>query len=154
MYSVFFDYKTGFGRGLSNLLPLIFFQFWLFFKILFFSKKNKIIVHACDFDTAFACYLALKIRSFFGLKDKLIYDIFDFYVEAFPVPKIAKPFILFFESLIFNFSSLIILADASRVFQINHHRFFITMQLKVDSFYPGHRSKPSIIYSHFSHLLR
>ena len=121
VYSVFFDYKTGFGRGLSNLLPLIFFQFWLFFKILFFSKKNKIIVHACDFDTAFACYLALKIRSFFGLKDKLIYDIFDFYVEAFPVHKIAKPFILFFESLIFNFSSLIILADASRVFQINHH---------------------------------
>lgn len=80
--------KSEFGGGFKkNIFPLIKFQKQLY-KLLKTNKDKIDVVHACDFDTAFTCLIFCK-----KYKKKLVYDIFDFYVDAFNVPKIIKPLI-------------------------------------------------------------
>ncbi len=43
------------------------------------------MIHACDFDTA---YIAEKFARKYN--KKLIYDIFDYYVDSFSVPRLLR----------------------------------------------------------------
>lgn len=80
--------ESKFGAGFKqNLIPLIKFQCNLL-KWLIKNKQNYEIIHACDFDTVIPAYICSKI-----LGKKYIYDIFDYYVDAYSVPNKLKKII-------------------------------------------------------------
>lgn len=83
-----FGIPAKYGGGVKkNLLPLIQFQISLYRWL----KKNRNdygIIHACDFDTAF---ISSKIAKRYN--KKFIYDIFDYYVDAFNVPTLLRSMI-------------------------------------------------------------
>lgn len=102
-----------FGKGFKkNLLPLIKFQFSLFFTLV--KHKNEIdIVHACDFDTSLTSYVFCKLY-----RKKLVYDIFDYYVDAFSVPKSLVKLIKKIDDSIINKSDAVIICTDERREQI------------------------------------
>lgn len=72
----FFEKKAAYGSGIKNIFKMLNFNLWIKHQL----KKNicKIdIIHACDFDTAYiAKYICEKYNK------KLIYDIYDYYVDC------------------------------------------------------------------------
>lgn len=102
-----------FGGGIKkNLLPLFKFELKMFLWI----RKNISsydAIHACDFDTAYIAYLATK-----RTKVKLIYDIFDYYVDSFSVPTFLKNIIEKLDINVINNSDATIICSEDRVEQI------------------------------------
>lgn len=104
--------KASFGGGGKNLIPLIKFQI----NILNFLIRNRNrvdVIHACDFDTALAAFLFCKI-----FRKKIVYDIFDYYVDAFNVPSKMKPIIRWMDKQIMQCSDAIIITNEARKEQI------------------------------------
>ncbi|QQB05547.1 glycosyltransferase [Macrococcoides caseolyticum] len=104
--------ESKFGNGLQNLLPLIKWNYKLTLE-LFKLRKDITVIHACDFDTVLPSIIIKKI-----LGKKLIYDIFDFYVDSFNVPKLAKRLIRWLEIKSINISDFVIIASEIRKKQI------------------------------------
>lgn len=67
-----FGYKSTFGDGIKNIIPYLKFQLSLQ-KWLTKNREQYDIIHACDFDTAWASSLAN-----YRVKAKYVFDIFDF----------------------------------------------------------------------------
>lgn len=108
-----FGIPATFGGGIrKNLRPLILFQIKLYYW-LYKNKNNYDIIHACDFDTA---YTALKAAKKFD--KKFVYDIFDYYVDAFGVPKYLKKFIENKDHKIINSADGLIICTEKRMEQI------------------------------------
>lgn len=110
-------YKFGipatYGGGMkSNLKSLSLFQIRLI-QWLFRYRKQYDIIHACDFDTAFVSSKCSKI-----LNKKLIYDIFDYYVDSFSVPKRLKKIIEHIDHRIINSANGVIICTEKRIAQI------------------------------------
>lgn len=79
-----------------------------------FKKRNEYdVIHAADFDTVLP---ALLMKTLF--RKKLIYDIYDFYVDAFSVPDFAKRFVKWLDFRAINGANAIILTNESRLEQI------------------------------------
>ncbi|MGL5067491.1 MAG: hypothetical protein ACRC6T_06640 [Sarcina sp.] len=73
--------KSNYGLGFKkNFIPLLKFQMKLITK-LYKKRKEYEIIHACDFDTVIPAFIISKI-----FKKKYVYDIFDYYVDAYSVP--------------------------------------------------------------------
>ncbi len=108
-----FGIPATYGGGLkSNLLPLISFQFRLMWWLI--KNKNKYdVIHSCDFDTAF---ISKKIAAL--LHKKFVYDIFDYYVDAFNVPTNFKKIIKGLDNKIINSSDAVIICSEKRSEQI------------------------------------
>jgi glycosyltransferase involved in cell wall biosynthesis len=108
-----FGIPATFGGGIKkNLLPLLKFQL----SIYQWLKKNINsfdAIHACDFDTAFT---SSKIA--FKFKKKFIYDIFDYYVDAFNVPSRIKALIEKMDHAIINNADAVIVCTEKRKEQI------------------------------------
>lgn len=108
-----FGIKAVFGAGFKkNLTPLIKFQVRLY---KWLSKHNKEFdaIHACDFDTArIALYISKKYRK------KLVYDIFDFYIDSFSVPKLLRNIIKKEDFKIINKADHVIICSEKRTEQI------------------------------------
>lgn len=104
--------QAKYGSGLKNLVPLIKFQFKAFV-YLFKNRKNFDCFHACDFDTAFVAFIASKL-----FKKILVYDIFDYYVEAYNVPKQIKFLIKKLDTFIINKAEVCIICSEERQIQI------------------------------------
>ena len=105
--------KAGYSQGFKkNLKPLIKFQISII-KFLFQNRKKIDVIHACDFDTALSAFIFSII-----FKKKLVYDIFDYYVDAFNVPKFIKKLINFLDRKIINFSDATIICTEKRKEQI------------------------------------
>ncbi|WP_310829916.1 glycosyltransferase family 4 protein [Paenibacillus pedocola] len=104
--------KAGFGNGLKTLIPLFIFQIKLLFWLL---KNRKTIdtIHACDFDTVLPS-LIMK----YAFKKKLVYDIFDFYTDAFSVPRFLKSIIRFIDLKVITLSDAVIIVNEARKEQI------------------------------------
>lgn len=68
-----FDEKSVYGSGIKNIFKLLSFCNWIKKKLCEYKDEFDII-HACDFDTAIACYKFSKKNN-----KKLIYDIYDYY---------------------------------------------------------------------------
>jgi glycosyltransferase involved in cell wall biosynthesis len=104
-----------FGGGFKrNLLPLIMFQL----NIYHWLKKNISsfdVIHACDFDTSFTSIIFAKLHN-----KKIVYDIFDYYVDSFKIPIMIKPFIEFFDSRIIKYSDAVILCSEERIRQVKN----------------------------------
>lgn len=102
-----------FGGGMKrNLIPLLKFQLSIY------QWLNKNIdsfdaIHACDFDTAFT-----SSKVAFKYKKKFIYDIFDYYVDAFNVPSKIKALIEKKDQTIMNNADAVIICTEKRKEQI------------------------------------
>lgn len=97
---------------LKMFLPLVTFQF----KILAYLLKNIRefdVIHACDFDTAFVSVITAKL---FG--KKTVYDVFDYYVDAFNLPAILKYIIAPLDHFAMRLSDKLIVCTSKRVEQI------------------------------------
>lgn len=108
-----FGISATFGGGMKkNLKPLILFQIRLV-QWLFKHKKQYNIIHACDFDTAYIAYHCSKV-----LHKKLVYDIFDYYIDAFSVPKRLKKVIKYMDYRAINSADGVIICTEKRKEQI------------------------------------
>lgn len=77
-------------------------------------KKGKYVaVHACDLDSGIGafCYARQK-------KVKLVYDIYDYYIDCHHVPRIIEPILESFEIKIINNSEVTIICTEERKEQI------------------------------------
>ncbi|MBD3107145.1 glycosyltransferase family 4 protein [Bacillus sp. AGMB 02131] len=108
-----FGILSSYGGGVkNNLRPLAIFQAKLFLWLC--KNKTKYdIIHACDFDTAYTSFRVAKL-----LKKKFIYDIFDYYVDAFNVPKYLKSYIEKKDQKIINSADGVIICSEKRKKQI------------------------------------
>ena len=106
--------KASFSGGFKkNIKPLLSFQQ----QITTFIKKNHskyVAVHACDFDTAFAAYRATRRTS-----TKLVYDIFDYYADAFSVPKSLRKLVISLDTHVINHADGVIICSEQRREQIS-----------------------------------
>lgn len=103
------EYSAGFKK---NLIPLIRFQLALL-SFLVRNRKQFDAVHACDFDTA---YIASKVCNMFDIK--LIYDIFDYYVDSFSVPHAVRSLIERMDQKVINGADAVIICSEQRTLQI------------------------------------
>jgi glycosyltransferase involved in cell wall biosynthesis len=104
--------KANFGTGLKNL-PYLFKWQWELFKYL---MKNKFdIIHSCDFDTILPAIVSSRFK-----KNKVVYDIFDFYSEMLRnTPSYLKKMIKWADFYAIKKSDALIICDDSRFEQIN-----------------------------------
>lgn len=82
---IMYNKKSKYGLGIKNILKLFCFERWIYKTINKYIKYCDII-HACDFDTAF---IANKIAKKFN--KKMIYDIYDYYVDCHYLGVMRKP---------------------------------------------------------------
>lgn len=108
-----FKLESKFGSGIRNILKLMAFQCFLV-KSLFLNRKNIDIIHAADFDTVIP---AVLMKIFYG--KSVVYDIYDFYVDAFPVPSFLKKIIRIIDIKIISFVDAVILPVEYRLEQIS-----------------------------------
>lgn len=109
--------SAAFGAGFrKNLRPLVRFQMEI---IRFINKnyKDYDVLHVCDFDTAFAGYIGSRGRCL-----KLIYDIFDYYADAFGVPNILKKIVIGVDTHIINHADGVIICSEQRRAQLRGAR--------------------------------
>lgn len=107
-----FRKKAVFGAGLSNLKALIAFQFFLMWCL--FKDRNGIdVIHAADFDTLLP---AVVMKFFF--KKKVVYDVYDFYVDAFSVPRRLKGLVRRIDLYLMAYVDAVVLTNESRREQI------------------------------------
>lgn len=110
-----FGIPSRFGAGFKqNFIPLCKFQINLL-KWLIINKKEYDFIHACDFDTAIPAYICNKL-----LRKKYVYDIFDYYVDAFNVPKKLKKTIEKIDCSVINNAEATIICNEKRKEQIKN----------------------------------
>lgn len=105
--------KSGFGEGMKNLLKLCIFQVYLA-SMLIKERKNIDIVHAVNLDSCLTAFLFSKLFN-----KKIVYDIYDYYVDSFPVPNKFKKIVKWIDTKLINNVDCIILPIESRINQIS-----------------------------------
>lgn len=109
--------KAGYGLGFKqNLIPLIKFQLKIL-KYLYLNRKNIDIIHACDFDTVIPAYIISRLFN-----KKYIYDIFDYYVDAYSVPNKLKKIVKYIDNYMITNANHVILCTEKRIEQINKNK--------------------------------
>lgn len=108
----YINIRSSFGSGIKNLFPLIKFNLYLL-KELFLKRKNIDAIHAADFDTIIP---ATIIKFFF--RKKVVYDIFDFYADAFKLPPILSKIVRYLDLKIIGYCDHVILPIEYRIDQI------------------------------------
>lgn len=79
-----YNLKANYGSGLKNLFKMLRFEIWLY-KTLKKERNNYDIIHSCDLDTGIvANVIARKYNK------KLVYDIFDYYVDCHNLPNLLR----------------------------------------------------------------
>jgi glycosyltransferase involved in cell wall biosynthesis len=112
-----FGIPAAFDGGIkNNLIPLIKFNYRVY-SWLCKNMNNYDIIHACDFDTAFIASLAAG-----RFKKKFVYDIFDYYIDAFNVPGFLKKTIEKMDHRIINTADGVIICTEQRKEQIKGTR--------------------------------
>lgn len=106
--------KAAYGSGIRNIRNLLSFQNEIhrFLKI---HRTEYDIVHACDFDTAFAAFVSVNHK-----RTKLVYDIFDYYVESMRIPQALKPIIVSLDRYVMNNADAVIICTEQRKEQIGN----------------------------------
>lgn len=108
----FFNKKAKYGSGIKNLLNIFKFNLWLI-KQMKKNVNNFEIIHACDLDTAIAArYIAKKYKK------KMIYDIYDYYVECHNLG-FFKNFVEKIDIKIINNSDTVLICTEKRKKQIS-----------------------------------
>lgn len=110
--SSFFRLKCNYGGGTKNLLKMMVFELWLLFQLVV-HKNDYDIIHSCDLDTGLIARIVCKIFN-----KKMVYDIFDYYVDAHKFPKKISNFLESQEVKTINFANLILICTEQRRKQI------------------------------------
>ncbi|MDQ8738349.1 glycosyltransferase family 4 protein [Paenibacillus sp. LHD-38] len=108
-----FNINASYGNGLKSLFPLLLFQLCIL-GWLVRNRKEYDIIHACDFDTVIPVWICAKL-----FKKKYVYDIFDYYVDAFHVPGFLKPIVEKIDTVMINSANAVIIVNESRIEQIS-----------------------------------
>lgn len=104
--------SASFGGGTKNLFKLLKFQAFLL-KWLLLNKSKYNIIHAADFDTVLpALFMKLIFRK------RIVYDIFDFYIDAFTVPQKLKGIIKKLDFFAIKVADGVIITNETRFEQI------------------------------------
>lgn len=109
----YFHKKANYGEGIRNLFNLFRFNIFLIRKLI---KNNKSIsvIHAADFDTIIP---AIFMKLFW--RKKVIYDIYDWYIDSRSIKNfIFKHFISFLELINIKSSDRVIICERERERQI------------------------------------
>ena len=107
-----YNKSAKYAGGMKTIFKLIQFQLWLIKKLL--KYRNSIdIIHSCDFDTAIPAKIVSKI-----FKKKLVYDIFDYYIDSHYVPNVLKGIVEKAEIKVINNADLTIICTEDRKEQI------------------------------------
>ena len=107
--------KASFGAGFKkNLIPLMKFQFEIL-KFIQTHYRKYSLLHVCDFDTALAGYIGSR-----GKRLKLVYDIFDYYADAFSVPNTLKKLVIGLDTFIINHADGVIICSEQRKTQLRN----------------------------------
>ena len=105
--------KASFGAGFkNNLKPFLKFQKSLAGFLLKNGSSYRVI-HACDFDTALVGYLCARVK-----RTKIVYDIFDYYADAFSIPERLKKLVVRLDTFIISHADGVILCSEQRKRQI------------------------------------
>jgi glycosyltransferase involved in cell wall biosynthesis len=99
------------GIGLRHISKLIGWMRWVYFTLKKFGKID--FVHACDLDSGIGAFRFCK-----RFKKKLVYDIFDYYVDAHSMPRLFVPLVEKVEINIINFAEITIICSEERRHQI------------------------------------
>ena len=110
--AVFCRTKSKYGKSFSTIKGLLLFQTWLKKQLKKIIKEIDYI-HACDFDCG---YMAYKISKKY--KKKLIYDMYDYYTDSRPMPKIIASKVENKENNIINNADIAIICGEWRKDQI------------------------------------
>lgn len=97
----------------KNFIPMLKFNKKVY-SILKQKKNNYSIIHASDFDTVMPAYLIKKIYD-----KKLIYDIYDYYVDSHHMPKLINEMVKKIDTHIINYADVVILCNEKRLEQIH-----------------------------------
>lgn len=99
--------------GKVSLFPYL--LLWWIYEFIFLLKNDYDIIHACCFDTVIPTIPIKIIR-----KNKLVYDIFDFYSETLPlnIPKLLTFLVSRMEIFSIRFADYVIIVDECRYIQI------------------------------------
>ena len=102
--------KASFGSGMKNFRYLLKFQH----EIRKFLKKNRYdVVHACDFDTAFTAFHSINHK-----RTRFVYDIFDYYADAFAIPSFMRKPVIALDRKLINEADIDIICTEQRREQI------------------------------------
>lgn len=143
---IYSPYGSGFKK---TALPLAKFQLAIFD---FIKKNRKKIdaVHSCDFDTG---YFGAKACKMFNIK--LVYDIFDYYVDTFDVPDRLKNVVRSLEHNVIDQADATIICSEKRIEQIEGskpkkvcviHNSPFDFQLNTENEYKLNAEKIKIVY--------
>ena len=109
---VVFNWKGSYGGGLKNLLGIIMFNSFLFFYLIV-NLRAYDAIHAADLDTVLP---ALLIKIVF--KKTVVYDVYDFYVDAFTVPRLLKSLVKSIDLFTLSSVDSVVLPCEARLAQI------------------------------------
>lgn len=100
------------GRGLANLLGLVLFQAYLALGTVR-RRKGLVAIHACDLSTGLTGLVLARL-----LRVPLVYDVFDYYADSFPVPRRLRGAVRRLETLVIEAADEVVLPSAGRQRQI------------------------------------
>lgn len=104
------------GRGAANVIGLALFQIYLAREVLR-RRKGLSAIHACDLSTGVTGLIMARL-----LRVPLIYDVFDYFADGFPVPTSALPLVRRIETFVIEHADTTVLPSATRTRQIEPAR--------------------------------
>ncbi len=111
---IYYKKLSGYNQYYGNMTKLLGFNWFILKKLLLYRKQYRII-HACDFDTVLP---ATFMHIFF--RKKVIYDVFDWYVDSRNIKGILKYIIYALEWVNIKSASSVIVCEPERVKQIRY----------------------------------
>lgn len=112
---VFYEAEASKGIGMRNISKLIGWFRWLRRQL--DRTEGIFIVHACDLDCGI-CAWRYCVKN----KIKLVYDIFDYYVDAHTMPQMLKALADYIETKVVDASDVTIICTEERREQIKNAR--------------------------------
>lgn len=109
-----FEYGLFGGIGLKNIVILLKWFIWIQSQLYQIRKTCEIhAIHACDLDSALPAMTTVNRTNV-----KLVYDIYDYYIDSHAIPKLLKRIIEGKEKRIINQASATIICTEERIQQI------------------------------------
>jgi len=105
--------KSSYGASLGTLLGMALFQLFLL-RQLWKHRKGITAIHASDLGTAFSGLIMAKI-----LRVPLVYDIYDYFVDSFSVPRAVAPLIERIDTFVINRADVVIIVGENRESQLS-----------------------------------
>ena len=110
----FFDVRAENGIGLKNIHKLLGWTQWVTKNLKMLAKRKDLFaVHACDLDAGIAARKFCK-----KTKTKLVYDIFDYYIDSHSVPSVLRNLVEKAEINTINYADVTVICTEERKEQI------------------------------------